>query len=194
MPIQFDIDPRVTEAVRRTETLVRKIVLPVERQYGGNAHALPDAVRHELQDAAKKAVQSVAADLVEEDDVRALATAHAQLAGGLDLLVLNAGFGAAGSVADLPVKTYDRTLTINLRAQFLLVQQTLPLLRRAASASRGAKIVALASITGIAAEPMLAAYGASKAALFRCARPSPSKNPPTASRPRRFHRGMSTPT
>jgi 3-oxoacyl-[acyl-carrier protein] reductase len=48
------------------------------------------------------------------------------------------------------------------------VQRSLPLLRAAAAADpeRGAKVIALASITGVYAEPGLAVYGATKAALI----------------------------
>lgn len=113
-------------------------------------------------------VNPVVTNLADEHDVRRLATAHATHFDHLDLLVLAAGVGTWGPVAELPMKVYDLTLTVNLRAQFLLIQQTLPLLREAAAAAplRGAKIVALASITGVAGEPHLAAYGAGKAALI----------------------------
>jgi len=49
-----------------------------------------------------------------------------------------------------------------------VLQAALPLLRAAAAAdpARGAKIVALSSITGVYAEAGLAAYGATKAALI----------------------------
>lgn len=44
----------------------------------------------------------------------------------------------------------------------------MPALRKTAAAApeRGAKIIGLASISGVAAEPMIAAYGASKAGLI----------------------------
>ncbi|MEB3371349.1 SDR family NAD(P)-dependent oxidoreductase [Saccharopolyspora mangrovi] len=113
-------------------------------------------------------VHSTVANLAVEDDVRGLAAAHSDRFGSLDVLVLNGGVGTAGSLAETSMKTYDLTLSVNLRAQFLLIQQCLPLLRKAAARepNRGGKIVALASITGVASEPHLAAYGASKASLI----------------------------
>jgi NAD(P)-dependent dehydrogenase (short-subunit alcohol dehydrogenase family) len=61
---------------------------------------------------------------------------------------------------------------VNVRAPFVLLQQTLPLLRKTAAAhpERGAKVIALSSITGVAADPDLAAYGAAKAALISLCR------------------------
>ena len=103
-----------------------------------------------------------------ENDVRRLAAEHAAHFGRLDLLVLNAGVGTSGPIAELPVKTYDLTLAVNLRAAFILLQETLPLLRKTAALEpeRGAKIVALASIAGVSGEANLGAYAASKAALI----------------------------
>jgi acyl-CoA dehydrogenase len=40
---------------KKTESLVRQLILPVEEQHGGNAHDLPDDVRRALQTAARTA-------------------------------------------------------------------------------------------------------------------------------------------
>jgi short-subunit dehydrogenase len=113
-------------------------------------------------------LDTVAADMAAENDVRRLAHRHAQRFGAMDLLVLCAGFGTSGALAGYPVHRFDRQVTVNLRNPFVLVQECLPALRRAAAAhpERGARIVAIASLTGVAAEPGLAAYGATKAALI----------------------------
>lgn len=55
MAVDFAHSDAVMDIVGRTKELVREVVLPVEDKYGGNAHALPDSVRKELQDAAKRA-------------------------------------------------------------------------------------------------------------------------------------------
>jgi 3-oxoacyl-[acyl-carrier protein] reductase len=113
-------------------------------------------------------VHAVTANMAVESDVRRLAAEHAARYGRLDLLVLNAGVGTSGSIGELPVKTYDLTFAVNLRAAFILLQETLPMLRKTAALApeRGAKIVALASIAGVSAEANLGAYAASKAALI----------------------------
>ncbi len=110
----------------------------------------------------------VPADMAAEQDVRRLAHRHAERFGALDLLVLCAGFGSTGPIADYPIRRFDRQVEVNLRAPFLLVQGCLPSLRQAAAAhpGRGARIVAIASLTGVASEPGLAAYAATKAALI----------------------------
>jgi NAD(P)-dependent dehydrogenase (short-subunit alcohol dehydrogenase family) len=151
----------------------RGIGLEIARTLAADGYALTISARREagLLEAAGELgadVHPVVANLAKEEDVEQLVAAHAERFERLDLLVLNAGVGSQGNVADLPLKTYDLTLSVNLRAQFLLIQRALPLLRKAAAddPERGAKIVALASITGVAGEAGLAAYGASKAALI----------------------------
>ncbi|WP_232285434.1 SDR family NAD(P)-dependent oxidoreductase [Saccharomonospora marina] len=154
----------------------RGIGLRIARQLAEAGYALTLSARREagLLEATTELratgadVTPVVANLAAEEDLHRLVAAHTDRFHRLDLLVLNGGVGAQGSVADLPLKTYDLVLNVNLRAQFLLIQRTLPLLRAAAAATpeRGAKIVALASITGVAGEQGLAAYGASKAGLI----------------------------
>jgi NAD(P)-dependent dehydrogenase (short-subunit alcohol dehydrogenase family) len=113
-------------------------------------------------------LQVAPADMAAEEEVRALAHGHARRFGSLDLLVLSAGTGTSGRVAGYPMRRFDRQMTVNLRAPFALVQECLPALRRAAAdrPARGSRIAAIASMTGIASEPGLAAYGAAKAALI----------------------------
>jgi len=103
-----------------------------------------------------------------EEDIRALARGHTDRFGSLDLLVLSAGTGTSGRIADYPMRRFDRQMTVNVRAPFALVQECLPALRRAAAArpAHGSRIAAIASMAGIASEPGLAAYGAAKAALI----------------------------
>jgi NAD(P)-dependent dehydrogenase (short-subunit alcohol dehydrogenase family) len=112
--------------------------------------------------------QVVPADMGREADIRALARSHADRFGSLDLLVLSAGTGTSGRIAEYPMRRFDRQMTVNVRAPFALVQECLPALRRAAAArpAHGSRVVAIASILGIVAEPGLAAYGAAKAALI----------------------------
>ncbi|KAA8880083.1 SDR family oxidoreductase [Nocardia colli] len=127
-----------------------------------------DETAARLRDETGVEVNPVVAQMNDLDQVRALVQAHADRFDGLHALVLSAGTGTAGAVADMPVKTYERMLDVNFRAPITLIQAALPLLRKSAQDDprRGAKIIALASITGVAGEAGLAAYGATKAALI----------------------------
>jgi 3-oxoacyl-[acyl-carrier protein] reductase len=107
-------------------------------------------------------------DAANVEDIEALADRQRQFGAELDVLVLAAGVGSAGPIEECSARSFGRQMAINLRAPFRLVQLLLPALRAAAAnrPAAGAKIIAIASITGVAAEPDLAAYGASKAALI----------------------------
>jgi NAD(P)-dependent dehydrogenase (short-subunit alcohol dehydrogenase family) len=86
----------------------------------------------------------------------------------MDALILSGGVGTGGPLESLPPHSVDKTIAVNLTSAITIVQTALPLLRAAAAADRkrGARVVALSSITGVHAEPGLAVYGASKAALI----------------------------
>jgi NAD(P)-dependent dehydrogenase (short-subunit alcohol dehydrogenase family) len=107
------------------------------------------------------------ADMAVESDVARVARAHADSYRRLDVLVMAAGMGTAGPIGVLPLARFDKQFAVNLRAPYLLVHELLPLMRQTAAdhPARGAKIIALSSITGVYPEPGLAAYGATKAAL-----------------------------
>jgi 3-oxoacyl-[acyl-carrier protein] reductase len=113
-------------------------------------------------------VHGVAVDLADADRNDVLIREHEARFGRLDLLVLGAGAGSEAAIADLPAKAVDLQLDLNLRSPILLVRGFLPLLRATAAAhpASGARVVALASLTALAAEPMLSVYGAAKAGLI----------------------------
>jgi meso-butanediol dehydrogenase / (S,S)-butanediol dehydrogenase / diacetyl reductase len=80
--------------------------------------------------------------------------------GRLDCVVSNAGVMTAGSVLDTTPADWERSLTTNLTAAFLLVRAALPALLE----SRGS-IVAVASIAAWRAPSGAVAYAVSKAGL-----------------------------
>lgn len=81
-------------------------------------------------------------------------------AGRLDVLVNNAGMMQEARVEDMSLEDWQRNLTVNLTAPFLMIQAALPHLRQ----TRGS-IVNVGSIEGLGANPGHAAYCASKAGL-----------------------------
>ncbi len=127
-----------------------------------------ESVGEDLRAAGAPDVHALAGDIADESYLVDLVAAHAGRFDTVDALILNAGVGSAGALADFHPRRFDKQVTLNLRAPFVLLQQAMPLLRKAAAAhpARGAKVVALSSITGVYAEPDLAAYGATKAALM----------------------------
>jgi short-subunit dehydrogenase len=154
----------------------RGIGAAIARRLAAEGYALTITARREAAlrevaaqlEAAGAPVHSVTGDMALEDDVRRVASEHLERYPALHVLVLNAGMAVAGELASYPLRRLDRLFAINVRAPFALVQACLPALREAAAADpdRGAKVVAIASISGVVSEPQLAAYGATKAALI----------------------------
>lgn len=109
-----------------------------------------------------------AADLSKPADIDALASFQTDAGDALDVLVLSAGIGSAGPLADSEIWRAKRQLDVNYLGPLQLVQALLPALRKAAavSATSSAKIIAIASMAGVVSEPGLSGYGASKAALI----------------------------
>ncbi|HEV7287163.1 SDR family oxidoreductase [Sphingomonas sp.] len=84
---------------------------------------------------------------------------------GLDHAVVNAGIAGAGPIATLDFAEWRRILSVNLDGAFLTLRAAMR-----AMAGRGGSIVLTASAAGIKAEPGVAAYGCSKAALIHLAK------------------------
>lgn len=113
-------------------------------------------------------VVAVAADLADREAVDRIVRTHAEAFGSMNALVLNAGVGTAGSIADYPLRRFDKTLDVNFRAPFQVLQGSIPLLREGVKENPdgGAKVIALASMAGVYSEVGLAVYGATKAAML----------------------------
>jgi NAD(P)-dependent dehydrogenase (short-subunit alcohol dehydrogenase family) len=83
-----------------------------------------------------------------------------EAAGGLDLLVQNAGMGISGPVEEVDAAAFQRQFAVNLFGPLELVRQLLPKLR-----ARRGRIVFIGSLAGRFALPFQAHYAASKAAI-----------------------------
>jgi NAD(P)-dependent dehydrogenase (short-subunit alcohol dehydrogenase family) len=95
-------------------------------------------------------------------DLAAPVAAAASTLAGLDGLVHAAGRVAVEPVGDFTAESWDAVVDVNLRAHALLAQEMLPWLKESANAS----IVGISSIEGLAANPWIPAYCASKAGML----------------------------
>ena len=85
---------------------------------------------------------------------------------GLTHAVVNAGVGAGGAIEETNFAEWRQVMAVNLDGAFLTLQAAM----RAIRSTGGGAIVLTASVAGIKAEPSIAAYGASKAAVIHLAR------------------------
>jgi len=91
---------------------------------------------------------------------------HADLT-GLTHAVVNAGIGAGSTIVDTSLADWRQVMSVNLDGAFLTLQAAM---RAIKAGGAGGAIVLTASVAGIKAEPGIAAYGASKAAVIHLAR------------------------
>ena len=86
---------------------------------------------------------------------------------GLSHAVVNAGIGAGAPIAETSLAEWRRVMAPNLDGAFLTLKAAMRAIR---SGGNGGAIVLTASVAGLKAEPGIAAYGASKAAVIHLAR------------------------
>jgi NAD(P)-dependent dehydrogenase (short-subunit alcohol dehydrogenase family) len=92
--------------------------------------------------------------------VQAVRSAVKGLGGRVDLLINNAGMGAAGTL-QVPVETFETLLKINLCGPFRILQEVVPLMLQ----RRSGTIINIASRAGKIGFADCGAYGASKFGL-----------------------------
>src|ERR1041384_8185100 len=86
---------------------------------------------------------------------------------GLTHALVNAGIGAGAPIAETSLADWRRVMSPNLDGAFLTLKAASGAI---APGGQGGAIVLTASVAGLKAEPGIAAYGASKAAVIHLAR------------------------
>ncbi|HYQ68192.1 SDR family oxidoreductase [Actinophytocola sp.] len=108
----------------------------------------------------------VKADVADDESVRAAVESAAERLGGLDVLVNNAGIGAAGTVEDNPDDEWRRVFEVNVFGIVRTTRAALPYLRRSARAA----IVNTCSVAAVVGLPDRALYSSSKGAVLALTR------------------------
>ncbi|WP_103352100.1 SDR family oxidoreductase [Amycolatopsis sp. CA-128772] len=106
---------------------------------------------------------AVPTDVSDEGSVEALFETVRDRWGRLDLLFNNAGISAGGTVADLSVEDWKRTVDVNLTGMFLCARQAVRLMKD--QDPRGGRIVNNGSISAHVPRPASVAYTATKHAV-----------------------------
>ncbi|MFN3585250.1 SDR family oxidoreductase [Phenylobacterium sp.] len=106
-------------------------------------------------------------DVSTVEGVKALAAAFQAREPKLDILVNNAGAAWGADFDEFPESGWDKVMNLNLKSPFFLTQQLHGALKAAASDEAPAKVINIASIDGIALNPLETySYHASKSALI----------------------------
>ncbi len=119
-----------------------------------------ESAKEEISKTGQRALALVT-DLSKEDETSATVKQTVEEFGRIDVLVNAAGTDAPGTVEELDVEGWDRTLSVNLRAPFLLSKAAFPHMREAG----GGIIVNISSVAGKKGWANASAYCASKFGL-----------------------------
>ena len=105
---------------------------------------------------------AIAGDVASEADCESMAAAAVAAAGGLHILVNNAGLGAPlRRTAQQELTDWQRVMDVNLRGTFLMSRAAV----RVFTASGRGSIVNIGSVSGLSPMPASNDYGVSKAAV-----------------------------
>ncbi|MFI0978819.1 SDR family oxidoreductase [Streptomyces sp. NPDC021093] len=137
----------------------------------GDAHArrLKESEQALTEEFGADRVTSLPCDVTDETQVQALFTRAAEIHGGLDLVVNNAGLGGTADLVDMTDDQWSKVLDVTLNGTFRCTRAAL---RAMKEAGNGGVIVNNASVIGWRAQAGQAHYAAAKAgvmALTRCA-------------------------
>ncbi|MGW7414257.1 SDR family oxidoreductase [Streptomyces sp. NPDC054863] len=137
----------------------------------GDAHArrLKESQQALAEEFGADRVDSLPCDVTDETQVQALFARAAELHGGLDLVVNNAGLGGTADLVDMTDDQWSKVLDVTLNGTFRCTRAAL---RAMKESGNGGVIVNNASVIGWRAQAGQAHYAAAKAgvmALTRCA-------------------------
>ncbi len=102
-------------------------------------------------------------DVSSESSVQALMKAVAETYGHLDVLINNAGVCIEASITNTREEDWDRVMAVNVKSCFLTTKHAFELMCMPEASAPS--IVNISSIEGLGANPLHAAYAASKAAV-----------------------------
>ena len=166
----MEIDGTVALVTGGAHRVGRALVLGLARAGADVAihyHSSGDAAAETAAEvrALGRRVETFQADLADPDAATVLANGVAEALGRLDIVVNNASLFESARFEDVTVEGWDRVMAVNLRAPFLLLQATAPLLR----ASKGVA-VNIADLAGVQVWPAFPHHGISKAGLIHLTR------------------------
>src|SRR3954452_13070204 len=124
----------------------------------------PDKLEDAVNKLKEEGIDATAApgNMADEDSIKQVVAQHREAYGRMDVLINNAGVGIGSAIADAETKKLDMQLNVNLRGVYLVLRESIPMLKEAGHDHRKALVVNTASIAGKQGEGWLSMYSATK--------------------------------
>jgi NAD(P)-dependent dehydrogenase (short-subunit alcohol dehydrogenase family) len=106
--------------------------------------------------------QAAPGNMADEEAIKQVVGQHRDAYGRLDVLINNAGVGIGAAIADADTKKLDMQLNVNLRGVYLILRESIPMLKEAGHEHKKALVVNTASIAGKYGQAWLSMYAATK--------------------------------
>jgi D-sorbitol dehydrogenase (acceptor) len=113
----------------------------------------------------------ISLDVTRMESIQAMVDTVVSIAGGIDVLVNNAGVVEIQPIFEVNEQIWDRVFDVNVKGLFFTLQAAA---KRMVEQNRGGKIINLASEAGQRADSLVVAYGATKAAVISLTKTSAS--------------------
>ena len=120
-----------------------------------------DAARRLFEQLAPGRAHAVLLDVTDRATIERAVSEAESWAGGIDVLVNNAGYGLIGGVEEASDSEIRAQFEVNVFGAVAVIQAVLPLMRR----RRAGRIVCISSVSGLVGWPSLGIYTGSKFAL-----------------------------
>lgn len=135
-------------------------VIALDRDESGLAALRKDFAKHAAR------IHTLTCDVASADSVTKTMSEIGRRFGRLNGLVCSAGVLKIGTLDSMSVEDFDQLFAVNVRGLWLSARESVPLLKVAAAEGQVARIVFLASISGIRHKIDSGAYAATKAAVI----------------------------
>ena len=127
----------------------------------------PDKLEEAVANLKDEGIEVTAAPgyMADDEAIKQVVAQHRDSYGRMDVLINNAGVGIGAAIADAETKKLDMQLNVNLRGVYLILRESIPMLKEAGHEHRKALVVNTASIAGKYGQAWLSMYSATKFAV-----------------------------
>ena len=127
----------------------------------------PDKLEEAVNKLKEEGIDATAApgNMADEESIKQVVAQHRDTYGRMDVLINNAGVGIGASIEEAQTKFIDMQIGVNLRGVYLILRESIPMLKEAGHEHKKALVVNTASIAGKHGEGWLSVYSATKFAV-----------------------------